>query len=73
MLRSASVCALLSVAWLAPGSEAVAQQYQFNTVEINGNDRIGDSAILRRAGISRGTPVSGCSKALRLSHAATRL
>lgn len=59
MLRSASVCALLSVAWLAPGSEAVAQQYQFNTVEINGNDRIGDSAILRRAGISRGTPVSG--------------
>jgi outer membrane protein insertion porin family len=58
-LRGASVCALLSVAWLVPGSEALAQQYQFNSVQIDGNQRIGDAAILRRAGISRGQPVSG--------------
>ncbi|MFK7835595.1 MAG: outer membrane protein assembly factor BamA [Sulfitobacter sp.] len=58
LLRGASVCALLSVAWLAPSGQAAAQQYQFNSVQINGNERIGDSAILRQAGISRGTPVS---------------
>jgi outer membrane protein insertion porin family len=58
-LRGASVCAMLSVAWLVPGGEVLAQQYQFNTVKIDGNQRIGDAAILRRAGISRGKPVSG--------------
>ncbi|MGC1505692.1 MAG: outer membrane protein assembly factor BamA [Sulfitobacter sp.] len=36
-----------------------AQQYQFNSVQINGNNRIGDAAILRSAGISRGEPVTG--------------
>ncbi|WP_348657647.1 outer membrane protein assembly factor BamA [uncultured Sulfitobacter sp.] len=50
---------MLSVAWLVPGSQAQAQQYQFNTVVIDGNERIGDSAILRRAGIGRGQAVSG--------------
>jgi outer membrane protein insertion porin family len=59
LMRGASVCAVLSVAWLTPVQEAVAQQFQFNTVQINGNERIGDAAILRRAGISRGQPVSG--------------
>lgn len=58
LLRSASVCALLSVAWMAPAAPVLAQQYQFNSVQINGNQRIGDSAILRQAGISRGTPVT---------------
>ena len=58
LLRSASVCALLSVAWIAPAATVDAQQYQFNSVQINGNQRIGDSAILRQAGISRGQPVS---------------
>lgn len=59
LLRGASFCALLSVAWVAPAQEVAAQSYQFNTVQINGNQRIGDSAILRRAGIRRGVPVSG--------------
>ena len=59
LLRGASFCALLSVAWMAPAQEAAAQSYQFNSVVINGNERIGDSAILRRAGIRRGVPVSG--------------
>ena len=59
LMRGTCVCALLSVAWLAPAGQAAAQQYQFNTVQINGNERIGDSAILRQAGITRGQPVSG--------------
>jgi len=58
-IRGASVCALLSVAWLVPASQAVAQEYRFNSVVINGNERIGDSAILTRAGIRRGSVVSG--------------
>ncbi|NUH64096.1 outer membrane protein assembly factor BamA [Sulfitobacter sp. S0837] len=58
-LRGASLCVMLSVAWLVPGSETVAQQYQFNTVVIEGNQRINDGAILTRAGIGRGQPVSG--------------
>lgn len=59
LLRGASICALLSVAWMAPAPQAAAQQYQFNTVQINGNERIGDGAILRQAGIRRGETVSG--------------
>ncbi len=58
-LRGASVCVMLSVAWVVPTAPVQAQQYQFNSVQINGNERIGDSAILRQAGISRGQPVSG--------------
>jgi outer membrane protein insertion porin family len=58
-LRGASLCVMLSVAWLVPGSEAQAQQYQFNTVVIEGNQRINDGAILTRAGIGRGQTVSG--------------
>lgn len=58
-LRGASVCAALSVAWLAPAGQAVAQEYRFNSVVINGNERIGDAAILRQAGIGRGQTVSG--------------
>nr|WP_113075736.1 outer membrane protein assembly factor BamA [Sulfitobacter indolifex] len=50
---------MLSVAWLVPGSQTLAQQYQFNTVVIDGNERIGDSAILRQAGIGQGQAVSG--------------
>ncbi|MFG6555147.1 outer membrane protein assembly factor BamA [Sulfitobacter sp. 1A15258] len=58
-LRGASLCVMLSVAWLVPGSQAQAQQYQFNTVVIDGNERINDSAISRRAGIGRGQAVTG--------------
>ncbi|EDQ04112.1 Outer membrane protein assembly factor BamA [Sulfitobacter indolifex] len=58
-LRGASLCVMLSVAWLVPGSQTLAQQYQFNTVVIDGNERIGDSAILRQAGIGQGQAVSG--------------
>lgn len=37
---------------------AVGQNYQFNSVDIDGNRRIGDAAILRTAGIARGETVS---------------
>ena len=50
---------MLSVAWMVPGQEAQAQSYQFNTVQIEGNERVGDSAILSRAGIVRGRAISG--------------
>ena len=58
-LRSASFCVMLSVAWLVPGSQSQAQEYQFSTIQIEGNNRIGDSAVLSRAGIARGRAVSG--------------
>ncbi len=50
---------MLSAAWVLPSPEAWAQEYRFNSVVIEGNERIGDSAILSRAGIKRGQPVSG--------------
>ncbi|MFT6088683.1 outer membrane protein assembly factor BamA [Sulfitobacter sp.] len=50
---------MLSVAWLVPGSQSQAQEYQFSTIQIEGNNRIGDSAVLSRAGIVRGRAVSG--------------
>jgi outer membrane protein insertion porin family len=59
LLKGVSLCALLSVAWVAPGWQANAQSYQFNSVVINGNQRIGDSAVLARAGIRRGQAVTG--------------
>ncbi|WP_246455460.1 outer membrane protein assembly factor BamA [Sulfitobacter aestuariivivens] len=49
----------MSVAWMAPATDAVAQEYRFNSVVIDGNERIGDASILRRAGIRRGQVVSG--------------
>ncbi|WP_083545658.1 outer membrane protein assembly factor BamA [Sulfitobacter alexandrii] len=44
---------------MAPAAELAAQEYQFNSVVINGNERIGDSAIIARTGIRRGQTVSG--------------
>lgn len=58
-LRGVSVYALLSAAWMAPAAELTAQEYRFNSVVINGNERIGDSAIIARAGIRRGQALTG--------------
>lgn len=49
---------LITTAWVAPAQQVFAQQYQFNSVRIEGNQRIGDSAILSQAGIARGQTVS---------------
>ncbi|MDG1067717.1 MAG: outer membrane protein assembly factor BamA, partial [Sulfitobacter sp.] len=48
----------MTTAWIAPAPQAFAQQYQFSTVKIDGNQRIGDSAILSQAGIARGQAVT---------------
>lgn len=57
-LKGLAFSLLITTAWIAPVQPVAAQQYQFNTVRIDGNQRIGDSAILSRAGIARGKPVS---------------
>lgn len=44
---------------MAPAAELTAQEYRFNSVVINGNERIGDSAIIARAGIRRGQALTG--------------
>ena len=57
-LKGLAFSLLITTAWIAPAPQAFAQQYQFNTVRIEGNQRIGDSAILSQAGIARGQAVS---------------
>lgn len=57
-LKGLAFSLLITTAWIAPAPQAFAQQYQFNTVQIEGNQRLGDSAILSQAGIARGKAVS---------------
>ena len=57
-VRTAGFCLVLSVAWLAPATPVLAQQYTLNTITVDGNLRIGDAAILTRAGIARGQSIS---------------
>ena len=46
------ICISMILVALAP--DTYAQQFQFNRIEIDGNQRIGDSAILNQAGITPG-------------------
>ncbi len=48
----------VSIALLLSAISVSGQTYQFNTVRIEGNQRIGDASILRTAGIARGEAVS---------------
>lgn len=60
-LKGLAFSLLITTAWIAPAQQAAAQQYQFNTVRIEGNQRIGDSAILSQAEslvVNRSAPVS---------------
>ncbi|AXI46836.1 outer membrane protein assembly factor BamA [Sulfitobacter sp. SK012] len=57
-LKGIGLSVLLSTAWMAPAAPVAAQEYRFNSVEIEGNTRIGDSAILSQAGIARGQTVT---------------
>ncbi|MDC0135218.1 outer membrane protein assembly factor BamA [Sulfitobacter sp.] len=57
-LKGLSFSLLITTSWIAPAPQVAAQQYQFNTVRIDGNQRIGDSAILSQAGIERGQAIS---------------
>lgn len=56
--KGISLSVMISVAWLLPGAQATAQEYRFDTVVIDGNQRIGDSAIIARAGLRRGQAIS---------------
>ncbi|WP_298836063.1 outer membrane protein assembly factor BamA [uncultured Roseobacter sp.] len=49
---------VLSAAWLAAPQPVVAQQITLNSIDIEGNARVGDAAILTRAGIARGQTVT---------------
>ncbi len=53
-LRNGLFCLAISGAWLTVAPGASAQGITVNTVNIEGNTRIGDAAILSRAGIERG-------------------
>ncbi|WP_298862958.1 outer membrane protein assembly factor BamA [uncultured Sulfitobacter sp.] len=57
-LKGLAFSLLITTAWIVPAPQVAAQQYQFNTVSIDGNQRIGDSAILSQAGIARGQAIS---------------
>jgi outer membrane protein insertion porin family len=57
-LKGLAFSLLVTAAWVAPAPQVFAQQYQFKSVRIEGNQRIGDSAILSQAGIARGQAVS---------------
>ncbi|MEP5632916.1 MAG: outer membrane protein assembly factor BamA [Tateyamaria sp.] len=53
-LRALQIIALVSVAWTALAASVEAQNFTFNRILIEGNERIGDSAILNQAGIAAG-------------------
>lgn len=57
-LRMLGVFVLVSATWLATSLPAQAQNFSFNQIVIEGNERIGDGAILSQAGIARGQAVS---------------
>ena len=56
--RLISVSLLVSSTWMAGVMPAGAQNYSFNKVVIDGNARIGNSAILSQAGIAPGQTIS---------------
>ncbi|MEM9576776.1 MAG: outer membrane protein assembly factor BamA [Pseudomonadota bacterium] len=58
ILKVAFFSAALSGAWVGPIQQAYAQQVTINAVNIEGNARIGDAAILSRAGIVPGQTIT---------------
>mmetsp|Transcript_18249 Transcript_18249/g.28807 ORF Transcript_18249/g.28807 Transcript_18249/m.28807 type:complete len:784 (-) Transcript_18249:2390-4741(-) len=57
-LRAVLFFALVSVAWMGQSASAWAQQFRFTTIAVEGNTRVGDAAIITRAGIAPGQTVS---------------
>ena len=49
----------VSTLWLSLGAAADAQSFRFGSIQIEGNTRIGDAAILQQAGIAPGQTLSG--------------
>ncbi|MDW4497737.1 outer membrane protein assembly factor BamA [Sulfitobacter sp. D35] len=52
--RTTAICAVFSAAFAVPLTSVEAQTYSFSSVSIEGNERIGDAAIISRAGIGAG-------------------
>ena len=58
VLRTILIITLVSVGWTGFASPVQAQNFRFSQIVIDGNTRIGDAAILTRAGIAPGQTVS---------------
>ena len=50
---------LVSVSWFGQNAAVGAQQFQFSKIVVDGNVRVGDAAVVTRAGIAPGQVVTG--------------
>ncbi len=57
-VRVFAIIAVLSVAWVGQVAPSLAQNFQFNRIVVDGNTRVGDAAVLSRAGIAPGQTVT---------------
>jgi outer membrane protein insertion porin family len=57
-LGAVSVLAIVSMACFAVPQQALAQSYSFNTVQVEGNERVDTATILSYAGINRGQTIN---------------
>ncbi|WP_299675020.1 outer membrane protein assembly factor BamA [uncultured Roseobacter sp.] len=58
VLRILGFCLAFSALWIAQQTPVQAQQFTLNSITVDGNLRVGDAAILTRAGIAPGQTVS---------------
>ena len=58
IVRAFGVFLLISAVWAVQSAPAVAQNFKFNRVVVEGNARIGDSAVISQSGIAQGQTVS---------------
>ncbi len=58
LARAIIFCAAIAMTWSLGAGAAQAQNYSFDRVVIEGNARIGNSAILNQAGIARGQTIT---------------
>ena len=57
-IKATAFVLVFTVAWTGLSNEMFAQSFNLSTIEIEGNTRIGDGAILTTAGLERGQTVS---------------
>ena len=57
-VKAVALVGIISTAWVLPSSISVAQNFSFSNISIEGNARIGESAILNQAGIAAGETLS---------------
>lgn len=59
VIRYGLFLVVLSALWFGSVGQSVAQNFNFSRISIEGNSRIGDSAILNQAGIAQGQTLTG--------------